>query len=74
VEDTGPGIPPGERERVMERFYRVLGTGTDGSGLGLAIVREIATIHRARIHLTDDTDGVGNRFSVEFPPPAPPPA
>ncbi|MFX5610973.1 ATP-binding protein, partial [Acinetobacter baumannii] len=39
VEDTGPGIPPAERPRVMERFYRVLGTSTEGSGLGLAIVR-----------------------------------
>ena len=41
VDDTGPGIPVAERERVMQRFYRILGTQAEGSGLGLAIVREI---------------------------------
>ncbi|HZD20084.1 MAG TPA: XdhC family protein, partial [Burkholderiales bacterium] len=39
VEDDGPGIPPLERERVLERFYRVPGTPGTGSGLGLAIMR-----------------------------------
>jgi two-component system sensor histidine kinase TctE len=42
VQDSGPGIPAEERPRVFERFYRVLGSGTEGSGLGLAIAREIA--------------------------------
>lgn len=51
VEDTGPGIPPDERHRVLERFYRVLGSGQDGSGLGLAIVREIAQLHDAMISI-----------------------
>ncbi len=55
VEDSGPGIPPGEREQVFRPFYRSLGTGVDGSGLGLAIVREIATRHGAEITL-DDAD------------------
>jgi len=41
VEDSGPGIPEGEREQVFERFYRVIGTQAEGSGLGLAIVREV---------------------------------
>lgn len=41
VEDSGPGIPEAERERVFERFYRVIGTQAEGSGLGLAIVREV---------------------------------
>lgn len=67
VSDDGPTIPLAERERVFERFHRLLGTKTDGSGLGLAIVREIATIHGAKVMLTDDTDGVGNRFAVVFP-------
>src|SRR5207248_1990906 len=49
IEDDGPGIPPPERERVLERFYRVPGTPGTGSGLGLAIVREIAAGHGARI-------------------------
>ena len=49
VEDTGPGIAESERHLVVERFYRVLGTGQDGSGLGLAIVREIAQQHEAEM-------------------------
>ncbi|WP_175720013.1 sensor histidine kinase [Burkholderia anthina] len=53
VEDTGPGIPAGERERVIERFYRILGREGDGSGLGLAIVREIATQHGGTLTLDD---------------------
>jgi two-component system sensor histidine kinase TctE len=67
VSDDGPGIPPEERERVFERFHRLLGTHQDGSGLGLAIAREIAHIHRAEIALREDADGVGNTFSVVFP-------
>lgn len=43
VEDSGPGIPEGERAQVFERFYRVIGTQQEGSGLGLAIVREVVT-------------------------------
>ncbi len=53
VEDSGPGIVPGEREQVFQAFYRSLGTNVDGSGLGLAIVREIAGRHNAEITLTD---------------------
>lgn len=53
VEDSGPGIPPGERSRVFDRFYRVLGHQSDGSGLGLAIVREIAQKHRADVRIED---------------------
>jgi two-component system sensor histidine kinase TctE len=49
VEDDGPGIPPAEREQVLERFYRIAGTAGTGSGLGLAIVREIAVAHGAQL-------------------------
>jgi signal transduction histidine kinase len=41
VRDHGPGIPPQEQERVIERFYRGKGTSPGGSGLGLAIAREL---------------------------------
>ena len=51
VEDTGPGIPPAERQHVFERFYRILGSSAEGSGLGLAIVREIAQQHGAEVDL-----------------------
>jgi len=71
VEDDGPGIPPPERDRVLERFYRVPGTPGTGSGLGLAIVREIATGHGATISITDATGDVsgtrGCRVAITFP-------
>jgi two-component system sensor histidine kinase TctE len=67
VEDDGPGIPAAERERVLERFYRVPGTSGTGSGLGLAIVREIAAGHGASISITDATAGKGCRVGITFP-------
>ncbi len=68
VEDNGPGIPEGERERVFERFYRVLGTNKDGCGLGLAIVREIADRHEAQVFLSSGADGVGMLMRIRFRP------
>ncbi|MCB2042825.1 MAG: sensor histidine kinase, partial [Rhodoferax sp.] len=67
ISDDSPTIPVDERERIFERFHRLLGSHVDGSGLGLAIVSEIAALHQARITLEDDTDGIGNTFSVVFP-------
>ena len=57
VEDTGPGIPEGERAQVFERFYRVMGTQTEGSGLGLAIVREVVDSAGGTIELSDGKAG-----------------
>ncbi len=67
VEDDGPGIPPAERERVVERFYRVPGTPGTGSGLGLAIVREIAAGHGAAIVIGDGAGDKGCRVAITFP-------
>jgi two-component system, OmpR family, sensor histidine kinase TctE len=68
ISDDGPSIPVQERQRIFERFHRLLGNQEDGSGLGLAIVSEIATLHEAKIELEEDLDdGVGNTFSVLFP-------
>ena len=66
VDDNGPGIPAGERERVFDRFYR-RGATTDegGSGLGLAIVQTIARRHRATVTLEDSPLG-GLRVTVRF--------
>ncbi len=77
IEDSGPGIPEADRERVFERFYRVLGSGVDGSGLGLPIVREIAELHRATVTLNPYPSGEGTIARVVFPrsqrePPPPP--
>jgi two-component system sensor histidine kinase TctE len=67
VEDNGIGVAEIDRERVFERFYRVLGTDADGSGLGLAICREIAEHHGGTIRLTTAREGGGIRVIVELP-------
>lgn len=55
VQDSGPGISPHERERVLDPFYRVLGTAQAGSGLGLSIVKTIAERLHGRVELGDAT-------------------
>jgi len=72
VEDNGPGIPPEERERIFERFHRLLGNEAHGNGLGLAIVKEIAEIHGAEVTVSEGAGGNGAWFKVSFPvhPPA----
>jgi len=67
VSDSGPGIPEAERAQVLDRFYRVLGSGEEGSGLGLSIVKRIADLHRAGVSLGAGPDGRGLRVEVAFP-------
>jgi two-component system sensor histidine kinase QseC len=70
VTDQGPGIPREERDKVGERFYRILGTGETGSGLGLSIVRRIAEIHDAAMRLEEGPGGKGLRVTVAFRAPS----
>ena len=65
IDDSGPGIPPAERGRVFDRFYRRDSGDATGSGLGLAIVRAIADRHDARIELSDAPLG-GLRVEVRL--------
>lgn len=67
VSDSGPGIPEAERAQVLDRFYRVLGSGEEGSGLGLSIVKRIADLHRADVSLGAGPAGRGLRVEVAFP-------
>jgi two-component system, OmpR family, sensor histidine kinase TctE len=53
VRDNGAGIAEHERSKVLERFYRVQGTGGQGNGLGLAIAQEIAKLHHTELVLQD---------------------
>ncbi|MBB1597149.1 ATP-binding protein [Achromobacter sp. UMC46] len=69
IDDEGPGIPPAERERVFDRFYRAEGNTQHGSGLGLSIARAIADRHGAAIFLEDAPGGRGLRARVVFPRP-----
>ena len=67
VQDSGPGIPPADLERVLDRFYRVAGTQSTGSGLGLAIVKSIADLHGAQLALDRSPELGGLRVQVRFP-------
>ncbi|CAN7263405.1 ATP-binding protein [Massilia sp. LjRoot122] len=66
VEDSGPGIPAEERERVFDRFYRVAGSEAAGSGLGLAIIKAIAERHGAQLSLGQSARLGGLSATVSF--------
>ncbi len=71
VRDDGSGIPPQERERVLERFARGdPARSGDGSGLGLAIARSVAAAHSGRLGLDAAVPGTarpGLRARLELP-------
>jgi two-component system, OmpR family, sensor kinase len=71
VEDSGPGIPEAERERVFDRFYRTPDARATGSGLGLAIVKAIAGRHGASVLLGSSAKLGGLKAEVRFPPARP---
>jgi signal transduction histidine kinase len=69
VDDDGAGVPPGERERIFERFVRLdeaRARDAGGSGLGLAIVRAIAEAEGGTVRVEDSPLG-GARFAVALP-------
>ena len=66
ITDQGPGIAPEERDKVGQRFYRILGSDEMGSGLGLSIVKRIAELHGARVNLSEGDGGKGLRVTVTF--------
>ena len=69
VDDSGPGIAPADRERVLRRFVRLdASRTTEGSGLGLSLVAGVASLHRAALTLDESPLG-GLRVIVAFPEP-----
>lgn len=67
VSDTGPGIPPGERDHVFERFYRgSVGRRSGGSGIGLSVVKQLVDAHGGEVLLGTSPSG-GACFVVLFP-------
>src|SRR5271168_4537129 len=69
VSDTGPGVPPQERERIFDRFYRGERSGqSPGHGLGLSIAETIANLHGFK--LTVDDNHPGARFEMRAAAPA----
>lgn len=71
IDDSGPGIPEAERQRVFDPFYRVPGSGEVGSGLGLSIVRTIAARMRAEVRFDNVGGGAGTGLRVEVLLPRP---
>ena len=67
VIDNGPGIPEELRERVFERFFRVIGNKSPGSGLGLGIVQQIVRLHQGQIELLTAPGGKGLEIKITFP-------
>jgi len=67
VADDGIGIKEEDRNRIFDRFYRVIGGTVSGSGLGLSIVKAIADKHGADIAVSDGIGGKGTTFSIIFP-------
>lgn len=71
VSDTGPGILPEERARIVERFYRAEASrGTPGSGLGLALVQAVAQLHGGVLLFEDAAPGLRAIIQVPAPEPA----
>ena len=59
ITDDGPGIPEGEMEKVLQRFYRVDGSrGIPGHGLGLSFVRAICQLHQMDLILSSASPGL----------------
>ena len=69
IEDTGPGIPPGEMDRIFEPFFRGSQPGEDGTGLGLSIVKRIVDRSSGAIMLENISgpSGTGLRATVRLP-------
>jgi two-component system sensor histidine kinase KdpD len=66
VADRGPGLPPGEEERIFDRFYRVHPTAAGGIGLGLTICKAIVEAHGGRVWAANRAGG-GAVFRFTLP-------
>ena len=67
VSDSGPGVPPAERRRIFERFYKAdRARANGGTGLGLAIARHIVEGHGGRIWV-ESAPGGGAQFCFTLP-------
>jgi signal transduction histidine kinase len=69
VEDTGPGIPAAEKEKIFDKFYQVAGEGKQkpkGTGLGLAISRSLVELHGGKIWVESELNH-GSTFVFTLP-------
>jgi signal transduction histidine kinase len=69
VSDTGPGVAPGEEERIFNKFYQIAEAGEakpKGTGLGLAISKALVELHGGRIWVESEP-GRGSAFYFTLP-------
>lgn len=66
ISDTGPGVPPEQRTRIFERFYRGDNQNIPGSGLGLSIAQRVAKLHQVDIQFEDLADSAGLCIRIDF--------
>jgi two-component system sensor histidine kinase KdpD len=66
VADHGPGLAPGEEDKVFEKFYRGPRTRPGGLGLGLSIARQLVEAHGGQL-VAQNREGGGARFSIRLP-------
>ncbi len=73
IDDRGPGVPPDQRDRIFEPFYRMPGHAeyAGGVGLGLSLVAQIAQRHGGEVRC-EAREGGGSRFVIALPMPAVP--
>jgi two-component system sensor histidine kinase KdpD len=68
IADRGPGLPPGQEEKIFEKFYQGHPGTARGAGLGLAICRSIIEAHNGRISARNRAEG-GAEFAIVLPAP-----
>jgi signal transduction histidine kinase len=75
VSDAGPGVPPVERDRIFQPFYRIDNRleGPAGAGIGLSIARGLARLHGGDLRLVDSSAGAAFEVDLHTPPPKSPP-
>jgi signal transduction histidine kinase len=69
VDDEGPGVPPADRRRIWEPYFRLereRDLRMTGTGIGLAVVAQLTEMHDGRVRV-EDADGGGARFIIELP-------
>jgi signal transduction histidine kinase len=66
IQDTGPGIPQDQGDKIFDKFVRVVAEKKEGTGLGLPIAKDIVILHKGRIRIESEI-GKGSKFIFILP-------